>query len=213
MSITGHAVLAQHQVGAIRASIEAHGTGLTLFAQKDQNEIIRNALERGGWYWIYVDLPKRFTDYAFELGYNQRSKTYANWKQKVVGHQIPLVFTGQLRSVATKGARARATASKGSGTIFITIPTPAVTDRKGRHINYANVPKTQVGIILRTIPPKEIKAIAQAVESALIEGLEEAMTARIDPQSSSAVVQAERREQDKQAKAIRAQPAAQRRKV
>jgi hypothetical protein len=212
MAIRGRAILAQRKDGPIQATIEAHGSALVLFTTHDQNEIIRNSLRVGGEEWIYTWLPKRFTEYAFELGYNQNSKTYAMWKQKVVGHNLPLVFTGALREMATKQARARATASHGTGVIYITIPTPAVTDRKGRHINYANVPRTQVGSILRQVPRKEIRAIAVAVEAALVEEIEGGLTARINPGGSVATMRAERGAMDRQARAMRMGPAKQRRK-
>ncbi len=145
--------------GPIRATIELHGKALKLFRTKEANDIVRAALQSGGDLWVNIFLPMRFSDYAKQLGYRVNSK-YAQKKQKVLGHNVPLVGIGGTAGaadstlVASKSAHATATAKGGGGVITIRIPTGHALQAKDQ-------------AVFRQIPAHEVKRIAEEVEKTL----------------------------------------------
>lgn len=164
-------VMYQSTAGLIRTRIEAHGAALRLFAQRDQNDLVREALLAGGRIWIAVFLAKRFSDYSVKvLGYNPR----ASWEEykrlmmgKVVRHSgnignvrapqpIPFVLTGNFKDAALAGARAEARSTKTKATVRIRVPT-------------AHAMRAETLASFKTLPAIEIRRVAAVIERALVE--------------------------------------------
>jgi predicted DsbA family dithiol-disulfide isomerase len=72
------------------------GTG---FDAKTWRAILKVAWQRAGEFWFRTILPKHFTrDAISEYHYAARTAFYSRYKGKKFGHQLPLVFRGQMRS-------------------------------------------------------------------------------------------------------------------
>lgn len=78
------------KVGAIRCVLMARGGALALFEAKTRNELIRNALTAGGVFWLRAFLPKRFSQYAYRLGYRV-SKKWKDQKERHLGVVVPYI--------------------------------------------------------------------------------------------------------------------------
>ena len=146
-------IAAEIRNGPIRVAIQAEGAALKLFTQKQQNTIIRVALEDGGAYFVKVFVPLRFSNYARLLGYHP-SNRYLRTKQAEGFGNVPFVRTGEWRTAAA-GAYATATAKKTSGKIEIKIPQP-----------HPVTPVTSAQF--RSVLPKEFERIALQVGKALV---------------------------------------------
>lgn len=151
--------------GPVRAVLLAYGSALALFKQRDQNDIVRQAMQAAGEMWIAVFLPLRFTDYVRSSPFNYSiGGRYARYKQKALSTgNTPNVYTGNSRAVALARAHAEARATKQRAVAIIRIPLPA--NAKG--IVYGNTVRSRLNVYLRTIPPREIKAVAKRVETAM----------------------------------------------
>lgn len=156
--------------GLIRTKIEAHGAGLRLFAQRDQNDLVRQALLTAGQLWTSVFLPLRFSHYSEKvLGYNPGA-AYALFKCQMVGKPVkfsgnignvrapqdtPFVLTGNFKDAALAGARPTATSTKTKATVRIKVPT-------------SHAMRAETLAVFKTIPAVEVKRIAQVIENTLI---------------------------------------------
>jgi hypothetical protein len=158
--------LADTDQGGIRGVLTAHGAALNLFSQRERNEIVRDAFEYGGNHWIWKWLPLRFTAYARTIGYHVKAATDA-LKSKINGDaRLPNVWSGRSRRNSLQAhADARATAT--TQTVTIRVPNQA--------------PSVRATIL--TVPPKEIAAIAGAINAALVQGIEDHLGARMNPVS------------------------------
>ncbi len=128
-------------------AIEADQASMVLFSKSHQNQITRVTFKAAGDSWIVSWLPKRFSMYAYSLGYYV-SNAWRDLKKGLLGKAIPFVgFTPpgggiskppprykrsdkplptnpQKMMTATKGARAvgYAYGKAGSARVIISIP-------------------------------------------------------------------------------------------
>jgi hypothetical protein len=150
--------------GPIRSVIKAYGSALNVFKIKEQNDICRMALVNAGYMWCYVFLPKRFTDYVLGSPFNYNcGGRYDSWKLRNTGQNLPNVVTGEARRFAIEANRVEARSTRNKSVILIKMPMPS----NGAGYVYANSPKNQLGKMLRTVPPREIKRIGEWFEKAL----------------------------------------------
>jgi hypothetical protein len=161
--------LSRVESGPIRSTILAYGSALKLFKVKEQNDICRMALVNAGYMWCYVFLPKRFTDYVLGAPFNYDcGGRYGAWKLRSTGQDLPNVLTGEARRFAIEANRVEARSTRNKSVILIKMPMPS----NGSGYVYANSPKNQLGRMLRTVPPREIKRIAEWMEKALVNLIE-----------------------------------------
>lgn len=175
----GRSRLSDTGPGPIRAQIDLYGQAFLLFTKKERNTVVRQAMESAGWMWINAFLPKRFTTYAYSLGYHMAAK-YRAYKQRKQGHVLPNVFTGASRETATQGAHAtgRATASRQTVTIKVPLPVLEYTTKNGTHkfAGYGN--QSGMTQIIGTVPETEIKSVAAVVGREIGRGLQSKWEAR-----------------------------------
>jgi hypothetical protein len=170
MAEAGSLKLYESAAGLIRTRIDAHSAGLRLFAQREQNDLLRSALFAGGQVWIAVFLEKRFSDYSVKvLGYNPRA-AWEEYKRLMIGkpvkfsgnignvrgpQPVPFVLTGNFKDAALAGARPTATATKTKATVRIRIPT-------------AHAMRKETLAVFKTLPAIEVRRIAAVIEKELI---------------------------------------------
>lgn len=164
--------------GPIRAVLEANRKALSLFSQKEQNNIVRTSMQQVGNFWIAVFFPRRFTDYARRfLNYNPR----ASWEtakvamaklgtiqrngKPVIGPQpTPLVLTGQLRETALLGVRGVAKATKNRAHCVIRIP-------------MGHAVRKETSNVLRNLPAHEVTRLAGEFKRSIVNGISESFQA------------------------------------
>jgi hypothetical protein len=156
--------------GAIRAYLAANADELSEFTPANANAMIRSALIVAGETWAVAFLGRRFSSYAFKLGYRVRGN-WSKGKAKRMGKAIPFVgFTppgGGAASPAGKprnpqkmitavqqGTRITATATANRHQIVILIP-----------FGHAVRPET-ADAFLKT-PPWELARISDAAVRAI----------------------------------------------
>lgn len=149
------------QNGPVRMAVEASEGVLSLFTAKARNDLVRDAAWQAGEFWRLTFLPMRFTEYAKKLGYYVQSSTRI--KKLKAGRQLPLVWTGDLRDMATNGSSTTARATSSKTEAVIRIPGPGYMNQQPL------VYKT-----LRTIPTWEVERFAEVLEKALAANIEEA---------------------------------------
>ena len=147
----------------------SESTYRALFSQSGWNDIVRAGIYSAGQYFVTVDLPKRFTNYArTALGYNGKSKT-------------PLVDHGRLKAGLLPRAypEARATGSNVSLTIRMPVPMMASTGGgiigkisraafgAGVDRNYYANPK--VNQVLKTITDAELYQMSRIMASTMMD--------------------------------------------
>lgn len=76
--------------GTIGYSIEVNQAGLAYFSKAHQNAIVRTTYKAAGDFWINAWLFKRFSTYAYSLGY-YASRAWQALKKSALGHAIPFV--------------------------------------------------------------------------------------------------------------------------
>ncbi len=132
-----------------------------LFKQGQWNAIVRAGVYDAGVYFVRIDLPKRFTMYALELGYT--------------GNNLhPLVDTGRLRSFLLAHAYPEARATSSNVSLLIRLPTPAmITHYRGglsglirrptwaNETDYTYDANYQVHKVLSTITTAELAVMDQ----------------------------------------------------
>ncbi len=163
-------VVSTQQVGPVRATIVAYGGALALFSAKERNDIVRGALLAGGQYWLGAFLPKRFSVYAFTLGYRVSEK-WRRTKQWQLGAAVPFVggtppgggprmpsWKGKngekMITAALSGATASATATAGNSKIVWLIP-------------FGHAVRPETSEAFRMIPTWEVERIAEHVSESL----------------------------------------------
>lgn len=150
--------------GPIRAVIEAADrNGLALYAPKLRKQFLQTALETAGEEWIEKYLPLRFEPYARTIGYRAKFGKQPGKPTQIqptgglgrvtLRRDAPLVRTGALAAAAIAGARVRG----------LTGAKPRVV------IKFPQVHRLrpQEQVVLRTIPEKEVRAIAAMLDRAL----------------------------------------------
>lgn len=164
--------IASVQRGPIRASITANQKALALFRQREQNEIIRNAMQRTGDFWLVVFMPRRFTDYARRfLRYNP----FAKWEDTKVAlakrgviaspQPTPMVYTGISRATALSRSRAEGRATKTKAVAIVRMP-------------LGHAVRPQISKIFKYLPRHEVERIAQVFDKALVEAIADGFKAR-----------------------------------
>ena len=165
-------IIAAAQTGPIRTTIEANRKALSLFSQKEQNTLIREAMRRVGDLWAKVFLPKRCTSYAVSsLRYNPtaawESKKRALADRGVIAkpQPTPLVYTGISRSSALGGVRVDPKATRNRAYAMVRIP-------------LGHPVKKQTAQIFKYLPPHEVKRVADEFKRALVAGIADGFIAK-----------------------------------
>lgn len=71
--------------------------------------MLEKGYQRGGEFWVEQCLPRHFQEGAeFVYHYRKRTTKYLEQKKKKVGHQMPLVYSGDLREAVIQGHRVHA---------------------------------------------------------------------------------------------------------
>lgn len=92
------------QIPGTAAALELSEKWLRLFKKAERNRIIKTALALAGGDHLAAFGPKRFTRYAYSLGYRV---TRGTWKRKQrYQATAPLVFTGTMRASVARSMRA-----------------------------------------------------------------------------------------------------------
>ncbi len=143
-----HKVIGHGQRGTIRWEIVANEKALALFSATERNAILREGMRSAGVHWLNVFFPKRFTDYAKQLGYYVSAK-YRKRKRAMYGgaEPRPLIYTGDMMRVSFAGANVTAVSKGTTQTAAIKIPC-------GHPI------ATVVTRVLKTIPAVEVQSMA-----------------------------------------------------
>ncbi len=142
--------------GTIGYELILQDKALALFSQSEHNAIVREAMAKAVGFWLNVFLPKRFSDYAYKLGYRISQKYKKSKRGQLKGAEpTPLVYEGLLVDAALQGANAHSTATKGKPSAIVRIPT-------GGH---ALAPI--VTAVLRTVPNYEVTRVAETFGQAL----------------------------------------------
>lgn len=165
--------------GLIKAELVAHGGAMGLFAVRERNDIMREALTVGGEFWARFFLPKRYSNYALTLGYSV-SDRWQKLKRRLGAPDTPLVFTGTLRAASIKGASADARATANKQTLLIRIPIGdhgGKVQANGKRKAYGIAPSVMA--VLKSFPPNEVKAVAKVVGQAMANALQNRIQARM----------------------------------
>lgn len=114
----------------MKVSIEWRGRERTLsMTKREFNSILRELYRELGEHWHRRFRPKHFTHRGFrEYGYTHRSRQYQIRKQKRLGHNLPLVFSGRSRELS-KSKRVIARAANGRAHSRVTMPVRAFNFR------------------------------------------------------------------------------------
>lgn len=156
--------------GPIRARLEAEGMALALFDPKFRNDVVRLAMKAGGDFWVNVFLPKRFSQYAFSMGYRVSSR-WRKYKEFQGGVAVPFVGLSppgggpiapkwkrtnpeKMITAALGGARASATATANRARIVVSIP-------------YGHAIQPETSDMFRFVPSWEMERVAQVVGKSL----------------------------------------------
>lgn len=135
------------------------------FTTRGWNDIVRAGVYAAGEDWVTLALPKRFTRFAYNLGYPGK-------KDKA---KPPLVDTGRLRAglLAKAYAEARATSSQVS--LTLRLPTPSMLDYYGNSTGMTYFGNRTVAGVLRHVTDGELDRMATVMTrtmQALIDGAE-----------------------------------------
>lgn len=128
-------------------------TGVESLTRTQVINAMKRALRGIGEYWFDAFLWKRFTPLGHtEYGFRKRSRKYDRFKRKhaVDGDGVPLVFTGEGRTLATsESTRARIHVTRHS----VTIPLP-------RKFNRYNPKGPNMSEEVRHVSPAELRVLA-----------------------------------------------------
>jgi hypothetical protein len=158
-------IVSDTRKGPMRVVIEAHGGALALFVPAERAKVVKRGLREAGMMWLYKWMPRRFTAYAYFLGYRVSNKWKA-LKQGLTGSSAPFVgLTPSGGGQATgpwwqrNGAKmadavraGRVTASGKSEAESLTIKVP-----------YGHPIQTDKSTVFRTIAPREMDEIAEVL--------------------------------------------------
>jgi len=94
----------------------------TGFKQRTWNNVVRMAWVAVGKYWHRNFRPKHFTEAgAREYGYAKRGAEYEQRKKREVGHNLPLVWSGDSRDATAQG-RIKAHATRNKSGVKVSMP-------------------------------------------------------------------------------------------
>jgi len=124
---------------------------------KDLKAAVKEALLATGRTWHTTMLGKHFAANAVQrYRYKSRSRKYRERKERRFGHQLPLVFSGNLRRLVTRQAKLSST-SKGAR-VGLTGPRYLYAYRK----DFAQPDKAKE---LTAITPGEVRELAQLLDT------------------------------------------------
>jgi len=76
----------------------------------------RNSLRDTVRFWWQMFLPQHFKPIAaWKYRYQKRTDAYLRRKQRVMGHQLPLVWSGEMKRMVTSGVRLSGTSKRARG--------------------------------------------------------------------------------------------------
>ncbi len=163
-------IISSTQRGPIRVTLEAYGGALALFSPAQANRARKVAMTRGGNYWVAVWLMRRFSKYAYFLGY-RASRKWSEKKQRQLGTEaIPYYgltppgggpaapgytqVNGAKMKDAVRGATVSAVGISGRESVTIRIP-------------YGHPIPTDKAKSFRTLPQREIRLVAEEIGAEL----------------------------------------------
>lgn len=135
---------------AVKISYKGH---VPKMPRSQQNTIIRSSYEDLGKHFFEHNLPRRFTVQGGRtLGYRRRSPVYEKRKSRLLGHALPLVFSGETRQRALSSlTRIVARAKKGEGTLELRASVPKLNFRAGMREEFERVANQEVGPLEREL--------------------------------------------------------------
>lgn len=156
-------IVHQAKQGPLRVVIEAYGGALNLFSPPHRARVVKRALREIGNVWLYKWMPKRFTAFAYTLGYRV-SNRWKRIKLQFGGSAAP--YTGltppgggnmsgpwwqrNKEKMASAVERGRVTASGRDGAEVLNILVP-----------YGHPIQTDKAKIFKTVHQVEIEDMAQ----------------------------------------------------
>lgn len=94
----------------MRMKIDISMTGVTAMGKREVNNVVKLAFNGAGVYWHRQFAKRHFTGAAWNLyDYTPRRRPYWRRKLRQLKHQLPLVWSGESRLMATRFATVRAT--------------------------------------------------------------------------------------------------------
>ncbi len=165
-------IMATAQQGPIRATIEANRKAMSLFSQREQNTMIREAMRRVGDLWVRVFLPKRFTSYATSVLRYNPSAYWEDVKARLARRGViakpqptPLVYTGISRNAALSGLRVDPKATKNRAYCVVRIP-------------LGHAVQKQTSQVFKYLPRIEVARVADEFKKALVQGIADGFIAK-----------------------------------
>ncbi len=163
-------IISSAQRGPIRVTLEAYGGALALFSPAQANRARKIAMARGGNYWVAVWLMRRFSKYAYFLGY-RASRKWSEKKQRQLGAEaIPYYgltppgggpaapgysqVNGAKMKDAVRGATVSSVGISGRESVTIRIP-------------YGHPIPTDKAKAFRMLPQREIQLVAEEIGAEL----------------------------------------------
>lgn len=160
-------IIARKQNGPIRTTLEAYGGALALFSPAERNRAKRRAGERGGRFWLAVWMPKRFSGYAYFLGYRVSSKWAAKKKSGGVGNTPYVGMTPPGGGPAAPGYKQNNGAKMADAVSGSTVTTPANGESINIKVPYGHPIQSDKAAAFRTLPASEVEAIANEMADEL----------------------------------------------
>lgn len=167
-------IVHQSKQGPFRVVIEAYGGALNLFSPAHRSKVIKRAFREAGNVWLFKWMPKRFTNYAFMLGYRVSNKWKAI-KIRYGGASIPFIGltpsgggrkdgpwwqrSGEKMATAARNGRVTASGSSGQEVLKILVP-------------YGHPIQTEKAKVFRTVHQIELEDMAQVFARRLASEIE-----------------------------------------
>ena len=145
--------------GAIRMGLEvSEAEHKNFFSVSHWNAIKRAGLYQAGAEWVALRLPLRFTDFAYQLGYNAKSHRGQR------GKSLPLVQYGRLRQFLLEKAYPEARATTSKTQLILRLPVPSMLNRTSHGVSDTGVLYSANRIVnntITTITNEELLQIAK----------------------------------------------------
>lgn len=127
----------------MKYSIVFESSGVSGMKKSEMNSILRDGFAYIGEYWHRHFRARHFSNDAYqEYGYQRRTQAYNRRKIKHLGHNLPLVFTGESRDLSKQK---KITATKNG--VHVTMPVRKLNFK--RSAKAPNMPKELTTISAR----------------------------------------------------------------
>lgn len=156
-------IVSSVQRGPIRTTFEVFGGALALFSRAERNRAKRLAGGRGGRYWLSVWMPRRFSGYAFLLGYRVSGRWLATKRRNGAG-AVPFVgLTPSGGGPVAPGYKQVNGAKMADAIAGSSVSTSSDGERITIKVPYGHPIQTDKAEAFRRIPAHEVEAIAAEI--------------------------------------------------